>query len=160
MGAAAGIAIGVGTVFSAAGQYQAGETNEAIAEHNAQLGKFRAQDSRRRGRAQTQLIQDQFSKFRESQKVGFATQNVQLESDVVRDMDSEAALLAELEVNQTLNNAALEAWGFEQGAQQSILEGQLAKAAGTFGATGTLLSGIGTAAVAARTPQAPKAAGT
>ena len=153
MGAAAGVAIGVGTLFSAAGQYQAGKTNEAIAKHNAALGRARAQDSLRRGRDQAALVRDNFDRMRGSQRVGFATQNVQVESEVSQQLDNELALQAELEVNTVLNNAALEAWGFRAGAQESVLSGELAAASATFGATGTLLSGIGSAAVAARTPR-------
>ena len=157
MGALAGVGILAGTAISAAGQYQAGEANEAIAKRNATLGRARAVDSIRRGKVQAGIAREQFKALSSEQDVGFATQNIQLNTGTPVEIRAETAMMAELEVNTILNNAAAEAWGFEQGAQESILSGEVAKASSRFGAAGTLFSGVGQAASAFQRPKAPEA---
>ena len=154
MGAVAGVAMVAGAVISAAGQYQAGKTNEAIAKHNAQLGRMRAKDSIERGNKLAVQTKQEFQRLQSEQDVGYATQNIQLGVGVSAVVRAETEMAAETASQQVLNNAALEAWGYEQGAQESVLSGQLAASAGRYGAGGTLLSGIGSAAEAFQKPQA------
>jgi len=146
-------AIVAGTVLTAGSMYQSGETNEAIAKHNAVLGEFRAQDSERRGKVLAQQQRKEFEQIKGSNRVAFATQNIALDTGTPALLEAETDMLAELAVNTTQTNAALEAWGLRASAQQSVLEGKLASQAGALGAAGTLLSGAGQAAVAARTPK-------
>ena len=148
-------AIVAGTVISASGQYQAGKANQAIARHNAELGGFRAVDARRRGDETAQQARHRFSELQSSNRVGFATQNIDLGVGAPVETEADIRVIAELEVNTIKNNAAMEAWGFEQGAAASVLSGEAAKSAGTFGAAGSLLTGLGAAGVASRTPKAP-----
>jgi hypothetical protein len=155
MGVVAGVAMVAGAVISGAGQYQAGKTNEAIAKHNAQLGRLRAKDSLERGQKLAVETKQEFRRLQSEQDVGFATQNVQLGVGVSAVVRAETEMAAETASKQVLNNAAVEAWGFEQGAQESILSGQLAASAGRFGGAGTLLSGIGSGIAVAQTPEAP-----
>lgn len=156
MGALAGVGILAGTALGAAGQYESGKTNEAIAKHNAQLGRMRAKDSIERGSKLAVQTKQEFQRLQSEQDVGYATQNIQLGVGVSAVVKAETEMAAEAASQQMLNNAALEAWGYEQGAQESVLSGQLAASAGRFGSAGTLLSGIGSAATAFQKPQAPK----
>lgn len=142
MGVLAGVGIIAGTLISAAGQRQAGKTNEAIAKHNAQMGRLRAVDSLERGDTLARESKQQFKQLISEQQVGFATQNVQLGVGVSETIRAETEFASELESQRILNNAAMEAWGFEQGAEQSILSGTLAANSARFGSAGTLLSGI------------------
>lgn len=163
MGVAAGIGIIAGTLISAAGQYQAGKTNEAIANHNAQMGRLRAIDSIERGSTLARESKEEFKLLQSANDVGFATQNVQLGVGVTEAISAQTEYASELESQRILNNAAMEAWGFEQGATESVLQGTLARNSSRFNATGTLLSGVGAGAAqissATRAPVVPTAAG-
>lgn len=146
MGAVAGVALVAGAVISAQGQRKAGKTNQAIANHNAELGRQRAADSLERGDVLAKEAKQEFKRLASEQDVGFATQNVRLGVGISAEVSAENEYTAELESQRILNNAALEAWGFEQGATQSVLEGGLARQRGRFGSTATLLSGVGAGA--------------
>lgn len=153
MGAAAGVAVVAGSVLNASGQYQAGKANEAIAKHNAELGRMRAKDSLIRGKELAKQSKQQFKALQSEQDVAFSTQNIQLGVGIPETIRAQTEMAAELESTTILNNAALEAWGYEQGAQESVLQGGLAAASGKFGAAGTLLSGVGQGISIARGPR-------
>lgn len=154
MAVAGAVIASVGAVVGAVGQYRAGQENKSIARRNAELGRMRAVDSEKRGVEESQQVREEFERIKGSQKVGFATQNISLDVGNPQEVLEDTKRIAELEVNTIKNNAALEAWGFRTGAQESILQGRLASTRGGFGAAGTLLQGAGQAISLARTPKA------
>jgi len=145
-------ALVVGTIFTVGAIYSSGEGNQAIAEHNAILGEFRAQDSERRGKELATATRENFDRLKGEQRVGFATQGIDIDVGNAAEIEADTQIIAELEVDAVNNNAALEAWGFRAGAGESILSGELAAQQGALGAAGALFSGAGQAIVASRRP--------
>lgn len=141
----------VGTGISASSAYAAGEGNEALAKHNAAIGEVQARDALNRGQEQAKNIREAAEMLKGSQRAAFATQNVQVGTGSAALIQAETDYIAELEVNTIKNNAALEAWGHRVGADTTRMQGRLAAAQGRGQALGTLLSGIGSAAVGYKT---------
>jgi len=153
MGTLAGVALGsiaFGSVFSASASYQAGETNKELAKHNAEMGEIRARDAINRGQTQAKNIREAAETIKATQRAAFATQGVDVGTGSAAIIQAETDYIAKLEVETTLNNAAMEAWGYEVGAESTRTQGELAANTGRSQALGTLLSGIGSTAVAAR----------
>lgn len=151
MGTLAGVAVGsiaFGSLFSASSAYQAGETNKELSKHNAAIGHVRARDAINRGRKQVQDIRSASETLKSSQRAAFATQGVDVGTGSAAIIQAETDYIAELEVNTAKNNAAMEAWGYEVGADTTRTQGELAANTGRGQALGTLLSGVGSTALA------------
>ena len=139
--------VALGTGISAASAYDAGETNNALAKHNAAIGEIQARDALHRGQEHILDVREASETLKGSQRAGFATQNVQVGTGSAAIIQAETDYIAELEVNTIKNNAAMEAWGHRVGAETTRARGELARNQGRGQAVGTLLSGIGDVAV-------------
>ena len=89
----------------------------------------------------------------EEERVGFASRNIDLGSDVVLDTLSDTAALGELDALTIRSNAAREAYGYqvqgmnyEASAGNNALAAKNAKSAGKTAMFSTLLSGASTVA--------------
>lgn len=142
MGIGAGIAA-IGTAVSAGNQAEAGARADRAAKANAKLEDMASAEASRDGARTAGLVRMQGSKIEASQKVAFAKNNVAPGSESAAAVMADSNLMADIDYQTVLNNAAREAWGHEKQAHNLRKYGSDARDAGGAGAAGTVLGGVG-----------------
>jgi hypothetical protein len=133
----------VSTLFGAYSQYQKGQVNKKLAEYNAKIAEFQAQDAIDRGVVAATRSRVVTSGVIGSERAQLAHQGVDINeagSSAV-DVQANTRYLGELDALTIKNNAALQAWGFRQQAAQSTFQGTVAQIGGQNAAVSTLLTG-------------------
>ena len=153
-------ATALGAVTSAMGSIQQGKAQAsqykyqaAVDRNNKIISDRQAADAIQRGQAAEEETRRKTAQIISKQRVGFASNNIDLGSDVVSDTLSDSAMLGELDALTVRSNAAREAYGYQvQGmnyqasADNSLLAAKNAKSAAKTSAFSTLLSGASTLA--------------
>jgi len=147
-----------GGILSAQGHFQAanaerqaGQYNAAVMRRNAQYGRLAAAQARYRGSERESRIRERSFRVLGQANVAMAAGNV--EAGVGSGLDIQLGIVqeSELDVQTALNNASMEAWGYEvqaQGmeegaaytlwaAQQRAKQEELAALGSMFGAGGS-----------------------
>jgi len=137
---ALGASVG-GTVMSAGSAYQQSQANQQIAQNNAKVAEYQAQDIQRRGEEDAQAIQRRAAALKSSQRVNLASKGLDLGYGTAADLQDQTDFFAASDVATARTNAAKDAWGkramganyrAEASAQNPLMAG-----------AGTLLSGAG-----------------
>lgn len=143
MGASAAIGLTVaGGGMTAYGQYESGRANERLMKQNARVAEWQAEDALERGRRAEGRSRVDVRRTIGAQRAGLAASGVDI-SDAdssAMDLFADTARLGELDALTIRNNAAREAWGYKTQAADLRARGSIARAEGTYGAVGTLLS--------------------
>jgi hypothetical protein len=137
-----GLAAG-GTALSAIGQIRSGNQAKALGEFNARVAETQAADALTRGAEDEQKFRAGVKGLIGSQRAGFSGQNVDVGTGSPVDVQADAAFLGELDALTIRTNAAREAWGFRQQAENARLGGQQAQTASRWGAASTIVGGAG-----------------
>lgn len=124
-------------------QLGAAQKAKEVASLNAQAYRLRALDARTRGVEDVNRLRLQARALMGEQKAAFASQNVSVNRGVATDVAGDTAYLTELDAITLLNNAAREAWSFQQEANITQYEGASQAQASTQQGIGSLIGGLG-----------------
>jgi hypothetical protein len=132
-----------GTAFTAISQYYQAKTQQKISEYNAKLQRMRSGFALEQGQEAVKRQRMKVSGMIGAQRVGFAAQNILLDEGTAADVQQQTAYWGEVDAVTIRNNAAMEAWGYEQQGLSYELQGQQAMQQGIANAVGTVLGGGG-----------------
>jgi hypothetical protein len=132
-----------GTAFTAISQYYQAKTQQKISEYNAKLQRMRSGFALEQGQEAVKRQRMKVSGMIGAQRVGFAAQNILLDEGTASDVQQQTAYWGEIDATTIRNNAAMEAWGYEQQGLSYELQGQQAMQQGIGNAVGTVLGGGG-----------------
>ena len=135
----------ISAAYNANMQRQQGKASQQIAENNATLARA---DAEATNAAATREQEQQSWRTRAmmgQQRAAIAANNLDPTLGTPADILGETALLGEVDQQTLRMNAARQAWGYEQQAQQYQTQGKLDRWGGNAAATGTVLSSLATA---------------
>jgi hypothetical protein len=152
MGASAGIVNMVGDLSSgisgmagASAQARAIETQGAyqktMFELNTKFAQLQADDAIRRGDAEVAAHKGQVKKLIGSQRAAMAAQGIEIDSGSAMDVQSDTAMLGELDAMKIKTNAYREAYGYKVEAMNNTMQGELAASAAKNAARNTRVTG-------------------
>lgn len=144
-----------GAAVSAYGQYQQGQTSEALGEYNAKVAEnnaatkeLAAQDAQARGGVEEDRQRTRTRQALATQRAAFAASGDTLSDISTQNILGDTAAFGEEDALTIRSNAAREAWGIRIGAtndlaqaQSDRFQGKSAAQAGLYSAGGTLLTG-------------------
>ena len=131
---------------AAAGAYSAdaskkqGQYQQEVADQNAELSEFKAQQAATIGSIQEERARSRAQQIVGQQRAALASQGVDLGSGTAVDLVSETALFGEEDALMTRFNAMNEAWGLRAQAVDYRNQGRAARARGRNEAMGTYLT--------------------
>lgn len=128
------------TAYQVYSQVKAGKQAKSIGDYNAQVYENQAVDAIDRGKDNEQRFRLGVKALIGSQKAGFAGQGVDVNSGSALDVQADAAFLGELDALTIRTNAARDAQGFRDQAQNSRMGGTAARNQAYGQAAGTVLS--------------------
>lgn len=127
-------------MYAADAQKKSGEYQAEVAEQNAELDEYRADQTARIGAIEEEKHRAKVRQMKGAQRANFAARGIDLGSGIVEDMLSETDVMGETDALTIRFNAQNEAWGYRTSAMNERNSGRWAKAAGKNAATGTYLS--------------------
>lgn len=131
----------LGTGISAMSAMNQASANQQIANNNAKVAEYQAQDIERRGQEDAMAVQRKAAALKSAQRVNLASKGLDLGYGTAADLQDQTDFFAASDVATTRTNAAKDAWGkramganyrAEASAQNPLMAG-----------AGTLLSGAG-----------------
>lgn len=128
-----------GAGMQAAGTIQQGKMDDATAETNRRLGEAQASDALLRGTIEESRYRRQIAQVVGAQKAAFGQRNVAV-SGTPLDILSDTAQVGEEDALTIRNNAAREAWGYRNQANEASRWGANQKSNSIGRAGGTLLT--------------------
>lgn len=138
----------IGAGVSAYSSYQSGKSQQAIAEYNAKTQEIQAQDARARGGFEANEKRREVAATIGQQQTQLAANGVETASGTALNLASDTAWAGELDAKTIEVNALRAAYGYEQEAVGSRLQGKAAMRNARGSAYGSLLSGIGSTGTA------------
>ena len=145
--AVSSLVIGAGTaVYTADQQKKEGRANAEIMENNATLAEQQAKSASAMGDREAEQAAWRNRALMGQQRAAFAANGIDESIGTPTELLGETALFGEVDQQTIRLNAAQNAWGFRADALNSRNKGALAKWSGKAQSTGTLLSGLGSAA--------------
>jgi len=133
-------------ITAAAGAYQAdsqkksGEYQNEVAQQNAELDDFRAEQSSALGSIAEEKHRSKVRQMAGTQRANLAANGIDLSSGTAEDMVAETYQMGETDALTIRFNALNEAWGYRVSGTNNRNDGAFAKATGKNNATGTYLS--------------------
>lgn len=140
--AASALAVGAG-VMSAGAMYQQGQAAKQMANYNATMSEYAAQDAQRRGEEEAIAVQRKAAGLKGAQRAAMAAKGLDLGVGTQADILDQTDFFAESDVNTTRFNAAREAWGMRARKDLQRYEGRMAARNANMQAAGTLLGTAG-----------------
>jgi hypothetical protein len=134
------------TAYSAYGTYQMGKYNQAVAENNAQVAEYQAEDAIQRGELEEKQHRLQVERLKGKQRASIASSGFLVDADTAADVTMDTVEMGERDALAIRSNAEREAWAYKVQASNSRQQGALDMYAGQSGAGSTLLSGAGSVA--------------
>jgi len=134
------------TAYSAYGNYQMGKYNQCVAENNAQVAEYQAEDAIQRGELEEKQYRLKIEQLKGQQRASIASSGLLLDQDTAGDVLLDTAETGERDVMTIRSNAAREAYAYRVQAANSRSEGLLDSYGGTNRALSGLLSGAGSVA--------------
>lgn len=139
-------AVGVATaVYTADQQKKEGRANAAIMENNAQLADQQAKNAAAMGDREAEQAAWRNRAVLGQQRAAIAANGIDSQTGTAAELLGETAMFGEVDQQTIRLNSAQSAWGFRADALNSRNKGAQAKWSGKSQATGTLLSGLGSA---------------
>lgn len=132
-----------GAVMSAGAAYQQGQVAKQVAQNNATMAEYAAQDAVRRGEEEAQAVQRKGATLKSAQRVSLAARGLDLGYGTAGDLQDQTDFFSQSDVATTRSNAAREAWSMRARGENARQEGLWAAREGTMRAAGTLLAGAG-----------------
>lgn len=121
------------------GQRNQGKADQATAEHNAKLGALQADDALARGGIEEDRYRRQIAQIAGAQRAEIGNRNVAT-SGTALDLLSDTAMIGEEDALTIRNEAAREAWGYRNQADESRRWGKNARRNANAQAGSTLLT--------------------
>lgn len=127
--------------FTAYASNEQGKTSAKIANNNAIVADYQAQDAQRRGEDAAIAAQRAARQLGSSQRAGMSARGIDISDGTAADLIDQTDFFGQQDANISRANAAKEAWGLR--ARKSGFEGEAmaARANGQNAATGSLLGG-------------------
>lgn len=145
--ALAASALGAG--MSAYSSYQSGKNQQKIADYNAKVQEIQAQDARARGGFEANQKRREVAAVLGQQQAQLAANGVETSSGTALTLASDTAWAGEMDAKTIEVNALRAAYGYEQEAVGTRLQGKAAMRNARGEAYGSLLSGVGKTGTAA-----------
>lgn len=142
--AAAAAVVGAG--ISAYGMVQQGKTAQQIANNNAKMAEYAAQDAQKRGEEDAMAAQRKAAALKSSQRVALAANGLDLSYGTAADLQDQTDFFGQADAATARTNASREAWRLRAGGQQDAAAGAAARSNANMQATGTLISAAGSVA--------------
>lgn len=133
----------VGAGMSAYSSYQSGKSQQKIADYNAKVQEIQAQDARARGGFEANQKRREVAATLGQQQAQLAANGVETSSGTSLTLASDTAWAGEMDAKTIEVNALRAAYGYEQEAVGTRLQGKAAMRNARGSAYGSLLSGIG-----------------
>lgn len=149
--AAASIA---GAGVAAYGMVQQGKTAQQVADNNAKMAEYAAQDAQKRGEEDAMAVQRKAAALKSSQRVAMAANGLDLTYGTAADLQDQTDFFAQSDAATARTNASREAWRLRAGGEQDRAAGAAARSNANLSAAGTLISAAGS--VASKWAPAPK----
>lgn len=149
--AAASIA---GAGVAAYGMVQQGKTTQQVADNNAKMAEYAAQDAQKRGEEDAMAVQRKAAALKSSQRVAMAANGLDLTYGTAADLQDQTDFFAQSDAATARTNASREAWRLRAGGEQDRAAGAAARSNANLSAAGTLISAAGS--VASKWAPAPK----
>lgn len=150
---AAAVAV-VGAGISAYGMVQQGKTAQQIANNNAKMAEYAAQDAQKRGEEDAMAAQRKAAALKSSQRVALAANGLDLSYGTAADLQDQTDFFGQADAATARTNASREAWRLRAGGEQDRAAGAAARSNANMQAAGTLISAAGS--VASKWAPAPK----
>ena len=145
--AIAGMAAAVGGgAMSAYSQYSAGQAQKNAADYQAQLDDTRAGMAESQGYIQQRQSDIQFGNTLARAQTGVASNGLVLGQGSAADYNISAAQQHAIEKDIIGRNAGMQEWGYNANASLERYQGKNAARSGDFGAIGSMMSSLGSAA--------------
>jgi hypothetical protein len=135
------VTIMAAAAVSAYGAYQQGKAQKQIANYNAQMQEYAAEDAIKRGTIAADQQRAKVRQIAAQQRAIMGASGVESDTGTFGRVLEQTATLGELDARQIEANAQREAWGLRSGATITRAEGDWAKKAGAMSAFSTLLGG-------------------
>lgn len=158
IGAAAGAMVG-GTALSAYGMRQSGQAQKATGKYNSDLAKNEAIAKEQQSRFESLQMQKDKERLTAAQRAGFAKGGSMITEGTPLLLMAEQAGTMELDILNNQRNRAMEAMALRSQATLDKYAGNQAAKAGTIGAGGTVLSGLGSVGMGVASFKAAGSAG-
>ena len=113
----------------------------SIAQANARMAAFQAEDAERRGRVEASRLLRQTKGLIGKQRAAFAGQGIELDSGSALDIQEETAALGAADALTIRNNAWREAFGYRAQGSQYLAQARLGRRVASSQARNTLLMG-------------------
>ena len=128
--------------FSAYSSYQSGKSQQAVADYNAKVQEIQAQDARARGGFEANQKRKEVSAVLGQQQTQLAANGVETSSGTALTLASDTAWAGEMDAKTIEVNALRAAYGYEQEAVGTRLQGKAARRNANGQAIGSLLGGV------------------
>ena len=146
-------AMAVGGGVSAFSAIQQGKTAQQVANNNATMAEYAAQDAQKRGEEDAMEVQRKAAALKSSQRVGLAANGLDLSYGTAADLQDQVDFFAQSDAATARTNASREAWRLRAGGEQDRAAGAAARSNANTQAAGTLLSTSGSVAGKWYTPK-------
>ena len=144
-----------GSATSAYGQIQQANVQKRAADYNAELADRNSTLARQQAEAQAAQVRRQFLRQQATAITQSGASGLSLEGSTIDLLGANAAQ-GQLDIETVKYNGMIQALGFESSAIAERYRGATAQSLAPIGATGTLLSGLGTAAAYKSKMDTPK----
>lgn len=135
------VVIGVGALLTAYSKYEESRAEAAQLDQQAALLNLQAGDARLRGQAQSGMAKAETSQMIETQEVQFANAGVDPNFGTPVDVYGSTRGIGELRSADIENQAAREAWGYEQNAVMAKYAARAKRKAGNIAVATSLIGG-------------------
>jgi hypothetical protein len=140
----AGIALSVGsTLLDLIGQSGEQQARQQDADYNERAARMAAADAVARGTTEAGYARMAGSRLAATQQVAFASGGVDATVGTPADTIGASRAMSEMDALTLANNAAREAWGFEEEAKHIKRQGKYGAQAASNKAAGTVLTSFG-----------------
>lgn len=127
--------------YSGYSSYQSGKNQQKVADYNAKVAETQALDARARGGFEANQKRREVAAILGQQQTQLAANGVETASGSALTLASDTAWAGEMDAKTIEVNALRAAYGYQQEAVGSRLQGKVARSNGTGAAYGSLLSG-------------------
>lgn len=145
MAAAVPYLLAAGTAISVYGTIQQGQTQQKIADRNADAARYSAQDALERGASAEQVHRQKVQQLISSQTAAAGASGAAVESQSFQKVIDQSTTMGELDIQTIRTNALREAWAFKNQATGLSLQGEMDKQASLYNGVGTALTGFSSA---------------
>lgn len=140
------VATAAAGTFSAVSAYQQGQVNKQIANNNAKMAEYAAQDAQRKGELDAQMVQRKASQLSGTQRSMMASRGLDISSGTPAELLDQTDFFGQTDANTARFNASQDAWAYKAEAQDLRSQGKWAARNANTQAFASLLGTTGAVA--------------